>query len=41
MRFLSYSPEQAYLLPPTVGEVLGGEHLCFLVHGLVEKLDLG
>jgi len=40
MRFLSYSPEQAYLLPPTVREVLGGEHLCFFVHGLVEKLDL-
>jgi transposase/IS5 family transposase len=40
MRFLSYSPEQAYLLPPTVREVLGGQHLCFFVHGLVEKLDL-
>ncbi len=41
MRFLSYSPEQAYLLPPTVREVLGEEHFCFFVHGLVEKLNLG
>jgi len=28
------------LLPPTVREVLGGGHLCFFVHGAVEKLDL-
>jgi len=38
--FLEYNPEQAYLLPPTVREVLGEEHLCFFVHGAVEKLDL-
>ena len=38
--FLEYNPEQAYLLPPTVREVLGDEHLCFFVHGAVEKLDL-
>src|SRR6266446_9739419 len=38
--FLEYNPEQAYLLPPTVREVLGGGHLCFFVHGAVEKLDL-
>jgi transposase len=38
--FLEYNPEQAYLLPPTVREVLGEGHLCFFVHGAVEKLDL-
>src|SRR5215472_3350682 len=38
--FLEYSPEQAYLLPPSVRDVLGEEHLCFFVHRAVEKLDL-
>ena len=38
--FLEYNPEQAYLLPPTVRAVLGEDHLCFFVHGAVEKLDL-
>jgi transposase len=38
--FLEYNAEQAYLLPPTVREVLGERHLCFFVHGAVEKLDL-
>jgi len=27
--FLEYNPEQAYLLPPSVRDVLGEEHLCF------------
>ena len=40
MRFLPYDPEQAYLLPPSVKDVLGKEHLCFVVHQVVEKLDL-
>src|SRR3989337_1449285 len=40
MRFLTYNPEQAYLLPPSVREVLGEEHLFFFVHRAVEKLDL-
>ena len=39
--FLEYNPEQAYLLPPSVREVLGEEHLCFFLHRAVEKLDLG
>jgi transposase len=39
--FYDYNPEQAYLLPPNVREVLGEEHLCFFVHRTVEKLDLG
>ena len=38
--FLEYNPEQAYLLPPSVQDVLGEGHLCFLVHRAVEKLDL-
>jgi transposase len=38
--FLEYNREQAYLLPPTVREVLGEGRLCFFVHGAVEKLDL-
>src|ERR1051325_7937053 len=38
--FLEYNPEQAYLLPPSVQDVLGEDHLCFLVHRAVEKLDL-
>jgi transposase len=39
-RYLSYSPEQAYLLPPDVKAVLGAKHLCFFVHEMVERLDL-
>jgi transposase len=38
--FLEYNPEQGYLLPPTVREVLGDGQLCFFGHGAVEKLDL-
>ncbi len=40
MRFLSYAPDQAWLLPPSVQEVLGEDHLCFFVHRAVEGLDL-
>ena len=39
-RFLPYSPEQAYLLPPSVKDVLPEGHLCFFVHQVVDKLDL-
>jgi transposase len=39
-RFVSYSPEQAYLIPPNVKEALGSDHLCFFVHEVVERLDL-
>lgn len=39
-RFLPYSTEQAYLLPPNVRDELGGDHLCFFVHEVVERLDL-
>jgi transposase len=40
MRFLPYSPAQAYLVPPTVREVLGEGHLCFFLRRVVERLDL-
>jgi transposase len=39
-RFLPYNPDQAYLLPPNVKDVLGPDHLAFFVHGVVERLDL-
>src|SRR5882672_6528477 len=39
-RFFAYDPDQAYLLPPNVQDVLGGEHLCFRLHALVEQFDL-
>ncbi len=39
-RFLPYSPDQAYLLPPSVKDELGADHLCFFVHAVVERLDL-
>jgi transposase len=39
-RFLPYSPDQAYLLPPNVKDVLGENHLAFFVHRVVERLDL-
>jgi transposase len=40
MRFLPYEPDQAWLLPPSVKDVLGENHLCFFVHRVVEQLDL-
>ena len=40
MRFLPYHPDRAYLLPPSVKDVLGEDHLCFFVHRVVERLDL-
>jgi transposase len=39
-RFLPYHPDQAYLLPPNVKDVLGADHLGFFIHGVVERLDL-
>ena len=35
-----YHPEQAELLPRHVKDVLGDNHLCFLVHEVVEQLDI-
>jgi len=40
MKFMTYDPHQAWLLPPSVKDVLGAGHLCFFVHQVVEELDL-
>jgi len=40
MKFLPYEPDQAWLLPPSVKDVLGSDHWCFFVHQVVERLDL-
>ena len=39
-RFLSYDPEQAYLVPPSVRDVLGADHLCFFVHRLLQRVEM-
>ena len=39
-RFLVYNPEQAYLLPPSVQDELGEDHLCFFIRKVVARLDL-
>jgi transposase len=39
-RFKPYSPDQAYLLPPSVKDELTEGHLCFLVQKMVARLDV-
>src|SRR5260370_41144391 len=39
-RFLPYAPDQAYLVPPSVKDELGEDHLCFFIHRAVEHMDL-
>jgi transposase len=39
-RFFAYDPNQAFLLPPSVKDVLGKDHLCFWLHTAVEQFDL-
>ena len=39
-RFKVYSPDQAYLLPPSVRDELGEKHLCFFVRGVIGRLDM-
>src|SRR5258708_36890746 len=39
-RFLLYQPDQAYLVPPSVKDELGEDHLCFFIHQAVEHMDL-
>jgi transposase len=39
-RFKVYSPDQAYLLPPSVRDELGDKHMCFFVREVVERLDM-
>jgi transposase len=39
-RYVTYNPEQVWLLPPSVRDELGESHLAVFVHELVERLDL-
>lgn len=39
-KFLDYNPDQAYLLPPSVRDVLGPDHLCFFIRRVVARLNL-
>ncbi len=39
-RYITYNPDQSWLLPPSVREELGEQHLSVFVHELVERLDL-
>lgn len=39
-RFFDYAPDQGFLLPPNVRDVLGEGHLCFHVHRAVEAFDV-
>jgi transposase len=38
-KFMDYNPDQAYLLPPSVRDVLGPGHLCFFLRQVVAKLN--
>ena len=40
-RYVTYNPDQVWLLPPSVREELGEDHLAVFVHQVVERLDLG
>lgn len=39
-RYIAYNPEQVWLLPPSVRDELGEEHLAVFLHELMERLDL-
>lgn len=39
-RYIPYNPEQSWLLPPSVQDELGADHLAFFVHQFIERLDL-
>lgn len=39
-RYVAYNPEQVWLLPPSVRDELGEEHLAVFVHELVERIDV-
>jgi transposase len=40
-KFLEYHPDQAYLLPPSVRDVLGEGHLCFFLRRVMARMNLG
>ena len=39
-RYVAYNPEQDWLLPPSIPEELGENHLALFIHRIVERLDL-
>ena len=39
--FFEFNPEQAFLLPPNLRDVLKADNLCFFLHKVVERLDMG
>lgn len=39
-KYVSYAPEQSWLLPPRVDDELGSDHLVFFLRQLVEGFDL-
>src|SRR5258708_39609818 len=39
-RFLPCQTDQAYLVPPSVKDELGEDHLCFFLHQAVEHMEL-
>ena len=38
-RYVTYNPDQVWLLPPSVQDELGPDHLAIFVHQIVERLD--
>lgn len=38
--YIPYNPEQVWLLPPSIAEELGADHLVFFLHHTIERLDL-
>ena len=38
--YIPYNPEQVWLLPPSVQDELGADHLVFFLHHAVERLEL-
>lgn len=38
--YIPYNPEQVWLLPPSVEDELGADHLVFFLHHAVERLDV-
>lgn len=40
-RYVAYNPEQDWLLPPSIVDELGDDHLALFIHRVVERLDLG
>lgn len=39
-RYIAYNPQQSWLLPPSIAEELGADHLVFFLHETVERLNL-